>query len=108
MLIPQLLVAVASLTVAVTPDVLAQDQDAAQASQAKRQIVATVQAVNAEAKMIKVAEMETPIVVTDATVFDDEVQLDKLRAGTKVKVIGAPSDDGKFQAAEIRVAKSPR
>ena len=107
MLIPQLLLAVAALTVAVTPDLLARadDRPTTQTAQSKKEMVATVQAVNSEEKTIKVAEMPELIVVTDATVFDDEVQLDKLREGTKVKIVGAPSADGKFQASEIRVAK---
>ena len=106
-MLTQLLLAVASMTVVVMPDVLAQagDQPSAQATQSAKKIVATVQAVNAEEKTIKVSEMSEPIYITENTVFDDEVQLSKLQAGTKVQIVGAPSADGKFQASEIRVAK---
>jgi hypothetical protein len=107
MFIPQLLLALASLTVAVMPDLLArtEDQPSAQAAQPTKEILATVEAVNVEEKTFKIAETSEVIVVTRATVFDDEVQLDKLRSGTKVRIVGVPSADGKFQATEIRVAK---
>lgn len=107
MFIPQLLLAVASLTVAVMPDLLAraEDQSSAQAAQPTKEKVATVEAVNVEEKTFKIAESSEVIVVTRATVFDDEVQLDKLRSGTKVRIVGVPAADGTFKATEIRVAK---
>jgi|GEM_PF-2263504 len=107
MLIPQLLFALTAATVAVIPDVVAPvpPQEVLQKADAAKEIVATVESVNAAEKTIKVAEMSDPIFITDSTAFDDEVQLDKLRAGVKVKIVGAPAADGKFQATEIRVAK---
>lgn len=75
------------------------------AAQEKQEVVVTVESVSAEEKTIKVQEMKDPIVISDSTVFDDDVQLAKLHAGSKIKVVGATTADGKFQASEIRVAK---
>lgn len=107
MLIPQLLLALASLTVAVTPALLARAEDppSAQAAPSTKEKLATVESVNVEEKTFKIAESSEVIVVTRATVFDDEVQLEKLRSGTKVRIVGISSEVGKFQASEIRVAK---
>lgn len=104
-----LLFALTSLTPLVMPIVAAQAQpqptQAAPDKQEQKEMVATVETVNAEQKTIKVQEMKDPIVIDDSTVFDDDVQLSKLHAGVKVKLVGTTSADGKFHAAEVRAAK---
>lgn len=104
-----LLFALTSMVPAVMPIAMAQAQtQAAQTAPDKqdmKELVATVESVNAEQKTIKVQELTDPVVITDRTVFDDDVQLNKLHAGSKVKLVGTTSADGKFHAVEVRAAK---
>jgi len=76
-----------------------------QDSSAKQELVVTVVSVDMDHKTIQVEESPGSIMVTAGTVFDSDVQLGKLKAGTKVKVVGIPLPDGKLQASEIHAAK---
>jgi hypothetical protein len=79
----------------------AQNQDPGQ----KQELVVTVVSVDPKHKTIQVEEAPGTIMVASETVYDPDVQLDKLRAGIKIKVVGIPSPDGKqLQASEIHAA----
>lgn len=71
---------------------------------AKKQMAGTILSVDAENKMLSIQEMSSPIVITSATVFDDEVQLEKLKPGTKVMLVLVTNADNKTEAAEVRKA----
>jgi Cu/Ag efflux protein CusF len=71
----------------------------------KKELLATVVSVDPQQKTIKIEEIGSPIAVTSNTAFDDDVQLDKLKAGTKVKLVLNATPDGKFEAAEVRAVK---
>jgi hypothetical protein len=43
--------------------------------------------------------------VTSDTVFDNNLRLDELKAGLKVRVIGIALSDGRVQASEVHAAK---
>jgi Cu/Ag efflux protein CusF len=80
------------------------DGSSMQQADAKRQLVATVTSVDAKNKTISFEEMRTPVAVTSATVFDDEVQLSKLKPGMKVNLTVITSADNKTEAVEVRKA----
>ena len=71
---------------------------------AKKTLTATVVAVDADNKTISFEEVTTPVAITPATMFDDDVQLDKLKAGTKVKLTLITTADNKAEAVEVRKA----
>lgn len=67
----------------------------------KKQLVATVVSVDAKNQTINIEEARAPVAITSATVFDDEVQLAKLKPGTKVKLTVLVRAD-KIEAVEVR------
>jgi Cu/Ag efflux protein CusF len=71
---------------------------------AKKQIAGTIVSVDAENKMLSIQELSAPIMITSATVFDDDVQLDKLKPGTKVQLVLVTNADNKIEAAEVHKA----
>lgn len=106
-----LLVAAASGTLAVSVGAtplhssasVAPQQEATQDQQSnnKKEMVATIVAVNRQRKTIKVDELPSPISITPNTVFDEEVQFAKLKAGAKVKLVLTTNSEGGFEAAEV-------
>jgi len=105
--IQELLIVVPSLTAVIVPDAWARAQEhlTARAAQARKEILATVLAIDAGQSTIRIEELAEPVIVMDTTLVDDEVKLDRLRAGTKVKIAGASSADRIFQAFKIGVAR---
>lgn len=71
---------------------------------AKKQLAGTVLSVDAENRILSIQELSTPIAITSSTVFDDEVQLEKLKPGTKVMLVLITNADNKTEAAEVRKA----
>jgi Cu/Ag efflux protein CusF len=86
-------------------DALATHDDKASVEDgAKTKLTATVVSVDTEHKTISFEEITTPVAITPATVFDEDVQLDKLKPGTKVMLVLVTSADKKTEAVEVRKA----
>lgn len=86
------------------PSLSPQDQKATTDDGAKKQLVATVVSVDPDNKIINFKELRVPVAITENTVFDDEVQLSKLKAGTKVKLVLIVRADNQAEAVEIHSA----
>lgn len=74
------------------------------ANKKQQQLVATVVSVDGKNQTISIEEARVPVAITSATVFDDEVQLAKLKPGTKVNLTVIVRADNKIEAVEVRKA----
>lgn len=81
-----------------------QDDKSSKQDANKKQLVATVVSVDAKNQTISIEEARAPVAITSATVFDDEVQLAKLKPGTKVNLTVIVRPDNKIEAVEVRKA----
>ncbi len=80
------------------------DERASSEDGAKKKMTATVVTVDPANSTISFEEIDMPVAITVSTVFDDEVKLDKLKPGTKVKLVLMTREDNKAEAVEIRKA----
>lgn len=83
---------------------VAQDDKSSKQDANKKQLVATIVSVDAKNQTISIEEARVPVAITSATVFDNEVQLAKLKPGTKVNLTVIVRADNKIEAVEVRKA----
>lgn len=74
-------------------------------STANQELTVTVVSVDAGRRTILVEESPGAVIVTSDTVFDNNLRLDELKAGLKVRVIGIALSDGRVQASEVHAAR---